>query len=246
MSLGRMKPFGEKGTHRDLPGSETPSESGPTENGRHLPSTGPGWGRAHIAWATWSHYTSIHMESEVLIQSQCERPSPLLQTLERRRQSRTAPWEIKKHLPRLLHMPRALVHVGPSEVFDLLSWSSASPSFKIPDLGMSPGSGGLGAGVGYSNESDVFCASLSAKNIFLAFAICGSMLPLPVKITEWIWVARQITHIYGYSRDYNNLPSPNICPMIRCYQDVLGWDSYSERAYSPSLTCSPYSRQKEG
>lgn len=73
------------------------------------------------------------------------------------------------------------------------------------------------------------------------------MLPLsPVKIIEWIWYFDKSHTYIAHSRDYNNLPSPNICPMIRCYQDVLGWDSYSRGRHSPSLTCSPYARQKEG
>lgn len=92
------------------------------------------------------------MESEVLIQSQCERPSPLLQN-SRKEEGRAGQQHPEiKHLPRLLHMPGAFESMGPSEVFDLLSWSAPHHLSKIPDLVMSPWSGGLGASGSYSNE----------------------------------------------------------------------------------------------
>lgn len=94
---------------------------------------------------------------------------------------------------------------------------------------------------------DVVYVSLSTKNIFLAFAICGRTLPLsPIKIIAWIWYFDKSHTYIVHSRDYNNLPSQNICPMIRWYQDVLGWDWYSIGRHSPSLPYSPYARWKEG
>lgn len=66
VSLGKDEAFCGERTHRDLPGSETPSGIWPPQRVAGTSPSGPGWGRAHIAWATWSHYASIHMESEVL------------------------------------------------------------------------------------------------------------------------------------------------------------------------------------
>lgn len=134
---------------------------------------------------------------------------------------------------------RGFESMGPSEAFDLLSWSVPHHLSKIQTWDVSLESGGLGASGSYSNE--ILMSSVlpyPTKNIFLAFAICGSMLPLSPQLRLLEWICADKSHTY-IAHDYN-LPSPNICPMIRWYQDVLGWDSYSRGRHSPSLTCSPY------
>ena len=81
----------------------------------------------------------------------------------------------------------------------------------------------------------------------LSIGACFLSPPRPYKVTDWIWYHGK-SHMYPpYPRD-SNYPLPqNMCPLIRWYQDVLGWHWYSGGRYSPFLPYNPYAwLSKEG
>lgn len=125
MSLGKDEDFWGERTHRDLPGSATPSGSVPYRELKAPPPPALG-GDEHTLPGSRGHTTlPSTWRVRYYIKRKHEGPSPLLPN-SRKDEGRTGQQHPKiKHLPCLTHRPRAFKSMGPSEVFDLLSWSAS-------------------------------------------------------------------------------------------------------------------------
>lgn len=126
MSLGKDEAFWGERTHRDLPGSETPSGSGPHRELKAPPPPALG-GDEHTLPGPRGHTTLLSTwRVRCYIKRRHEGLSPLLSN-SRKEEGRTGQQYPKiKHPPSLMHMPRAFKSMGPSEVFDLLSRSASN------------------------------------------------------------------------------------------------------------------------
>lgn len=149
---GRMKPFVEREPTETFLRVRPPRGLAPTESGRHLPL------RPRVGTSTHclGHVVTLrfhpHGEWGAKYRGSVRGPQLFFQTLEKRKAEQDSSALKWKHLPRLLHMPRAFEPMNPTEVFHLLSWSAPHHLWKIPDLVTSPWSSGRGARGSYSNE----------------------------------------------------------------------------------------------